>query len=207
MEKKGKKCMKHPYYHKDCPQCETDTDEMKKKFGSSLLPREKSNYKEIPNGSDNETCSCACHDMKLGEPYAHDTECCGNINGFVIQTEGSSEDHVPHAGTMVGGTVNGHQGWCRCLYGNQPCDCPLREGVLAVVQDGNGGWEERLKKQRWYCDEILRHSSWSYAPELKDFIASEIKLAEERLVAKLKKIHEEYGIISITDLEHIQHED
>lgn len=32
-----------------------------------------------------EECQCACHENKLKQLYAHDVECCKNMNGFIPQ--------------------------------------------------------------------------------------------------------------------------
>jgi hypothetical protein len=55
------------------------------------------------------------------------------------------------------------------------------------MNDEREEWEVELKKQRWYCDDILRHSSWSYAPEIKDFIHQTRKKAAVEAVEKLKE--------------------
>lgn len=34
----------------------------------------------------NTTCTCACHENKLGKPYIHDDKCCDKMNGFTMDT-------------------------------------------------------------------------------------------------------------------------
>lgn len=211
LENEGMKCLHRNIESNMCPTHCVDCMKV-------LDEPSKSNPSEIPNGSDNKKCRCACHDKTLAEPYAHDTECCENINGFVVsaigknpfaglsETDGYREtatqaavlgardqkDHFPQPKTMVGGTVNGHQGWCRCLYGNQPCDCPLTEGVQVAVQDGvqdgNGEWEDSIVKR---YSQLIDEPLTALENASIRIIANEVsRLTEERLVERIleKKI-------------------
>ena len=35
----------------------------------------------------NQKCKCACHDNVLTKPYDHDTQCCDDMNGFLVISE------------------------------------------------------------------------------------------------------------------------
>lgn len=111
----------------------------------------------------NKKCICACHDTewnspKLHLPVEHDTQCCENMNGYMsAPTQPENNDKEVGIITSLGMRLERDIHW------------------EAPPPSDSKGWEER------FDEEYPKYTEIPHLPPLKDFIRTEIEVAEERI--------------------------